>query len=119
MRLPAGLGWLLTFVFVNISFVFFRSPNVPLALHMLKCMLPHAQLLGVAALKGVLPITPYLVLRPVTIGIVLAFLFKTSQQLAESFRPTHITALATASLLLLCIFFMNSTVPKEFIYFAF
>ena len=119
MRLPPWLGWLLTFVFVDISLVFFRSHDVLSALHMLNAMLPHANLLGTAAFKGVLPITPYLFLRPVTIGVVLAFFFKTSQQLAESFRPTHVTAFATATLFLLCIFFMNSTVAKEFVYFAF
>ena len=119
MRLPAWLGWLLTFVFVDLSFVFFRSANVPAAIRMLDAMLPHAHPLGTAALKGVLPLTPYLVLRPITIGIVLAFFFKTSQQLAEKFRPTHHTAFATAALILVCIFFMNSTATKEFVYFAF
>ena len=119
MKMADWLGWLLTFVFVSISFVFFRSANVPAATHMLNAMLPHAHPLGIAALKGVLPITPYLVLRPVTIGVVLAFFFKTSQQLAERLRPTHATAFATATLILLCMFFMNSTVAKEFVYFAF
>ena len=117
--MPDWLGWLLTFVFVNISFLFFRSANVPAAMHMLNAMLPHAHPLGTAALKGVLPLTPYLVLRPITIGIVLAFFFKTSQQLADKFRPTHLTAFATAALILVCIFFMNSTAAKEFVYFAF
>ena len=119
MKMADWLGWLLTFVFVSISFVFFRSANVPAATHMLNAMLPHVNPLGTAALKGVLPITPYLVLRPITIGIVLAFFFKTSQQLAERFRPTPATAFATATLILLCMFFMNSTVAKEFVYFAF
>jgi D-alanyl-lipoteichoic acid acyltransferase DltB (MBOAT superfamily) len=118
-KMPAWLGWLMTFVFVNISFVFFRSANVPSALHMLGAMLPHANPFGSAALKGVLPITPYLVLRPVAIGIVLAFFFKTSQQFAERFRPTHVTALVTATLFLVSVFFMNSTMAKEFVYFAF
>jgi D-alanyl-lipoteichoic acid acyltransferase DltB (MBOAT superfamily) len=119
MKMPAWLGWLVTFVFADLSFVFFRSPDVPSAMHMLYALLPNTHMLGVAALKDVLPMTPYLVLRPVIIGVALAFFFKTSQQLAESFRLTHFTALATASLLLLCMFFMNSTVAKEFVYFAF
>jgi D-alanyl-lipoteichoic acid acyltransferase DltB (MBOAT superfamily) len=119
MRLPAWLGWLLTFVFVDVSFVFFRSPNVPLALHMLNSMLPGRDLFDTAALTGVIPMNVHLLLKPVAVGVVLAFFFKTSQQLAEKFRPTHITALATAALLLVCLFFMNSTVAKEFVYFAF
>ncbi len=118
-KMPAWLGWLVTFVFVNISFVFFRSANVSSALRMLNAMLPHAHLVGVAALKSVLPITPSLLLRPVAIGMVLAFFFKTAQQFAERFRQTHVTAFATATLILLCMFFMNSTPAKEFVYFAF
>jgi D-alanyl-lipoteichoic acid acyltransferase DltB (MBOAT superfamily) len=118
-KMPAWLGWLLTFAFVNISFVFFRSPNVPLAMHLLKAMLPHANLLNLEALETVLPFTPYILLRPVTIGVLLAFFFKTSQQLAEKLRPTHFTAFATAALMLVCLFYMNSSVAKEFVYFAF
>lgn len=119
MKLPAWLGWLLTFVFVDVSFVFFRSPNVSSALHMLNSMLPHGNLFGAAALTGVIPLNVHLLLKPVAIGVVLAFFFGTSQQLAEKFRPTHVRALATAALLLVCLLFMNSTVAKEFVYFAF
>ena len=119
MRLPAWLGWLLTFVFADVSFVFFRSPNVPLALHMLNSMLPHRDLFGTTALTDVIPMNAHLLLKPVAAGVLLAFFLKTSQQLAEKFRPTHVTALATAVLLLVSVLFMNSTVAKEFVYFAF
>jgi D-alanyl-lipoteichoic acid acyltransferase DltB (MBOAT superfamily) len=119
MKLPAWLGWFLTFVFADVSFVFFRSPNIPLALHMLNSMLPHGDLFGTAALTGVIPMNLHLLLKPVAVGVVLAFFFKTSQQLAEKFRPTHVAALATAALLLVSFVFMNSTVAKEFVYFAF
>jgi len=119
MKMPDWLGWLLTFVFVDMSLVFFRSPNVPSAVHLITSMMPHHNLLGSAALQGVLPIASLFKVRPITIGIVLAFFFKTSQQMAEKFRPTHVTAFATAALLVSCLFFMNSTAAKEFIYFAF
>ena len=118
-KMPDWSGWLLTFVFVNISFVFFRSPNAGFAVHLLGAMLPHAHLFGTAALKGVLPLTPFLIVRPVTIGVILAFFFKTSQKMSEAFRPTYATAFATAALMLLSMFFMNSTIAKEFVYFAF
>ena len=119
MKMPDWLGWLLTFAFVNISLVFFRSPNVPSALHLIGTMLPHRDLLGSSALEGIFSVSSLFSLRPITIGIILAFFFKTSQQMAEKFRPTHLTAIATAMLLVSCLFFMNSTAAKEFIYFAF
>ncbi len=53
-KMPAWLGWLMTFTFVNISFVFFRSPNVPAAIHMLYSMLPHPHMLDLWALNSVL-----------------------------------------------------------------
>ena len=87
MKLPAWLGWLLTFVFVDISFVFFRSSNVPSALHMLNSMLPHADLFGTAALAGVIPMNVHLLLKPVAVGVVLAFFFKTSQQQCREIPP--------------------------------
>jgi D-alanyl-lipoteichoic acid acyltransferase DltB (MBOAT superfamily) len=119
IKMADWLGWLLTFVFVNVAFVFFRSPNVPSALHLLGAMLPHSDLFGISALKGVLPLTPALLVRPIAAGIVLAFFFKTSQEVAKDFVRSNRTAIATAVLFALAIFYMNSTVAKEFVYFAF
>ena len=61
----------------------------------------------------------HILLRPVALGVLLAFFFKTSQQLAEKFRPSKVTVLATAALILVSFLFMNSTAAKEFVYFAF
>ena len=119
LKMPDWLGWVLTFVFVNITFVFFRSPTVTLALHMLHAMVPHPGLLGMKELKGVLPMTPVLMIRPVMIGIVLAFFFKTSHAIAEESAWNYRTVAATAVLLGLSIFYMNSSPAKEFVYFAF
>ena len=118
-KMPGWLGVALTFGFVNITFVFFRSPGIGPALHLLSRMLPHANLFGVAALKGVVPFSPTLLLRPVSVGVAAAFLFQTSAELAKAFRPNLSTAGATAALILVSLFFMNSTVVKQFVYFAF
>ena len=53
------------------------------------------------------------------IGVVLAFFFQSSSELAASFQPTGKRALATAALLVVCLFFLNSSVAKQFVYFAF
>ena len=119
LKMPDWLGWVLTFVFVNITFVFFRSPTVTLALQMLHAMMPHAGLLGTKELKGVLPMTPVLIMRPVIMGIVLAFFFKTSHAIAEESAWNYRTVATTAVLLGLSIFYMNSSPAKEFVYFAF
>ena len=119
LKMPDWAGWLLTFVFVNISFIFFRSPNLGAALHMVKSLLPHAPLLDRSALSAVLPSTPTLLVKPVAIGVVLAFFFKTSAELAKEFQPHPVTAGAVLCLVVVCFYFLNSTVAKTFVYFAF
>jgi alginate O-acetyltransferase complex protein AlgI len=119
LKMPDWLGWLLTFVFVNTAFVFFRSPSVASALRMISAMLPHTNLFGAAALRAVVPLTPTLIVRPVAIGAILAFTFRSSRELAKAFRPTMATAGAAAALILVALFVMNSTPAKQFVYFAF
>jgi D-alanyl-lipoteichoic acid acyltransferase DltB (MBOAT superfamily) len=119
LRMPGWLGWLLTFVFVNVTFVFFRSPTVAAALHLIWSMLPRANLFGTMGLHGVLPLTPLTVVRPVAIGAVLAFAFKSAPELVKAFRPSLATAGAAAGLIGLALFFINSSPAKQFVYFAF
>jgi hypothetical protein len=66
-----------------------------------------------------MPWTPTVIVRPLGIGIVLAFFFKSSSELAAAFKPTGTRALATAALFVVCFFFLNSSVVKPFVYFAF
>jgi len=120
MKMPDWLGWLVTFVFVNISFVFFRSPSIGSAQSMLMAMLPHSPLAGLGTLRAVFPpLTAASVVRPVAIGIVAAFWFKSSAEMSKTFRPTALTACATAALMVLSFVFVNSTTAKPFVYFAF
>jgi len=118
-RLPDGVGWALTFLFVNASFIVFRSPSLPAAWQMLKGLLPHHNLFGRELLATVVPFAPSVLLRPVVIGTVLAFFFKSSWDLASEFRPTWRTSMGTAALLVATLLFLNSSVVKQFVYFAF
>ena len=118
-KLPRGVDWLLTFLVVNAAFVVFRSPNLAAGAKFLATMMPHGNILGTDLLSTVIPMTPTILIRPVVIGIVLAFFFKSSAQLAESFSPTVRRSLATAALLVVGLFFVNSSAAKQFVYFAF
>jgi D-alanyl-lipoteichoic acid acyltransferase DltB (MBOAT superfamily) len=119
LKMPDWLGRLTTVVFVNITFVFFRSHSVGAANHMLASMLPHLPFTSMGALGAVLPLTPYTLLRPVAIGTVAVFWFKSSLELSNDFRPTLRSSFATVVLILLSFIFINSTEAKPFVYFAF
>jgi D-alanyl-lipoteichoic acid acyltransferase DltB (MBOAT superfamily) len=118
-KMPDRLAWLITFLFVNFTFVFFRSPNLGIAFSFIRAMLPHANPLGVEALRGVIPLTPTLLVRPVFIGVALVFFAKSSMQLSRQFQRTPVTALASAALVLIGLLYMNSSPAKQFVYFVF
>jgi len=118
-KMPDWLGWLVTLIFVNITFVFFRSPSIPAALNLLASLLPHTNPFGFRNLALLLPLTPLTLLRPVVAGVVLAFAFQTAGEMAGNFRKSVLTAVAAAALLLVSMLFINSTVAKQFVYFAF
>jgi len=119
LKMPDWLGWMLTFAFVNVAFIFFRSPSVPAALHMIWSMFPHVNLFGTMALQAVLPLTLLTLARPIAVGAILAFAFKSAPELVKVFRPSLATAGAAAGLILLALFFINSSPAKQFVYFAF
>ena len=118
-KLPRGVAWLLTLLWVNAAFVVFRSPTLGAAGELLGAMIPHGDVLGTATLETVLPLTPTIVFRPVVLGVVLAVFFKSSAERADAFTPTFQRAMATAALLVVSLFFINSSVAKQFVYFAF
>src|SRR5438477_6653195 len=93
------LGWLVTFIFLSTTIVFLRASSLPAAMHMLSRLLPNGNILRHSALEGLLPASPTALLRPVGLGVVLAFFFKTSMEYAKAFRPSFRTALASAFLI--------------------
>jgi alginate O-acetyltransferase complex protein AlgI len=83
-RMPAWLSWIITFGFVNLSFVLFRSKDLAMAGRFYSYMLvPQENLFGISALRWALPMTPVTLVRPVVFGVVCAFFFSTSTDLHE------------------------------------
>lgn len=119
MEMPDWLGWLVTFTFLSLTFVFLRAASLSSAAHMLSRMLGGGRILGYTALTGLLPASPTVLLRPESLGVVLALFFPTSMQYAMGFKPTLRSAMATAGLLTVAIFVINSAPARVFAYFAF
>ena len=119
-KLPPGAGWLLTFLLVNAAFVVFRSPDLPAAGAMLLDMIPHGgDMFGTSLLATVVEFKLSTLVKPVVVGVVIAFAFKSAWERALSFKPTLAASLATSGLFVLSFLYINSSVAKRFVYFAF
>jgi D-alanyl-lipoteichoic acid acyltransferase DltB (MBOAT superfamily) len=121
MKLPAPLAWALTFGFVNLAFIFFRSPDLTTAAHIVTRLvpLPGHGLLGRAVLSDVRTIGISTLAPPLLAGVVAAFVGKNSNDLTRTFRPTLVTAGGATALFLLSFLYMNSNIVKRFVYFNF
>ena len=118
-KLPRGLGWLLTFLFVNAAMVVFRSPDLPTAGRMFAAMLPHAHNLDWTVLATAVPVGPGLIMQ-LCVPIVLVQLIQYRLGRLD-LRLPWMPALGRAvaySLLLYCIVF-HGAAPKAFVYFQF
>ncbi|HXH41293.1 MAG TPA: MBOAT family O-acyltransferase [Thermoanaerobaculia bacterium] len=132
-RLPAAAAWALTLAWINLSFIFFRLPDLHSALHVVRMLLPFDNpfggsgiLLPVSARTGMLQIAEvvsrpalWTVGLPALIAAPLAVLGPSSHWWLDDFRPTIATAAAVAALLLIAFLFMNSANATDFIYFRF
>ncbi len=119
--LPKFASWLVTMALVAFANVFFRSPTLKAALaylpHLFSWHHPFAttnisQMNGAGLMVGV-----YVVVQ--IAGAVIAVTGKSSEQLAREFTPTYRTLAATVSFTVIAWLFLNSSISKPFVYFAF
>ena len=130
-KMAPWLGWLITFNFVNISFIIFRAKDLKEAGHVLKGMLGmqglHIPKLGIKPLLALkeygAKIGPYMTndeniqLLMIVLAFLLIFKGKNSLELETSYQPKTKLTMAAAALFVLCLFGMNRV--SEFIYFNF
>lgn len=113
IRLPGFVAVIITFLFVNAAWVFFRAPDLGSALRLLAAMVtPDAG----SAMKLANP--PYGVM---SLAAILSFGFPASQRIAfESRIATHPVGAALAGAMVAAsILAMNTAVPSPFLYFNF
>jgi alginate O-acetyltransferase complex protein AlgI len=120
-KLPAALSWFITFSFVNIAFILFHSRTLADAASRIVRLLPLHHIFGVANLDTMRQqgIIFHYVALPLLIGVFVAFLGKSSEELSREFRPTVVNSAAVVALTLVTWIFMNSTMGTPFVYFAF
>ena len=127
--LPDLMAWIVLLVFINITWVFFRAPDLPGAVAMLKAMVgvngaalpaPLAEILQVDFFRGeFMPGLPLKMQCPVWVAgaALIAFFAPGSFELGDRFRPSLRTGLAAVFLLGLSVLNLNRV--SEFLYFQF
>lgn len=119
--LPDFICWLLTIAVVDLAFVFFRAGTLPAAMRYLPQLVNIRNLIGTTNLSQMngtgFMVAVYLVVQ--VVGTIVAFTGKSSENLAANFRPTTLNSLATVAFALIALLFLNSSISKPFVYFAF
>ena len=117
VRLPYGLAWGLTFLFVMVTWVFFRARTMADALAMLRAMVGLAQ--APFRVSDLLALDTSAAISAVVVVAALAIVAagKNSNALVATFKPDWRTALFTGSALVLAVLQFARVSP--FLYFNF
>jgi len=115
IKIPLIMAVLMTFLFVNTAWVFFRAQNITEALSILGAMTGFSPVAGFTVLHGV-PASEIIV---AVVSIAAVFAAPNTNRLAETFRPSIMTALGLTAVILIGLLYLNSSVPREFIYLDF
>ncbi len=120
-ELPDPICWFLTLAVVDLAFVFFRAGTLPVAL----AYLPHLVSLrhpfstaNLVQMNGAGIMVAVYVLAQIA-GVAAAFFDKSSEALAQNFKPATLNLVATCVFALVALVFLNSSMSKPFVYFAF
>jgi alginate O-acetyltransferase complex protein AlgI len=111
IKMPHWLAWFITFMFINVTWVFFRAKDWAESIRILKGM---TGLSGIT-LSGITTLAPILLLIVIFLPIVV-FAPNSSEKM-ENLRPTLRTALFIAILFIVSLLYFNRI--SEFLYFNF
>ncbi len=112
-KMPDWLGVVITFLFVNIAWIFFRATSWQDAMNVLKAMFGFGQSVSEFTL-----ITDYHFIPVWIVGVVLLFT-KNTNELTMMFRTEKSYAWRTVLLIVVNLIFLNSILNQEFLYFDF
>lgn len=119
-KMPNWLGRVLTFGFVNVCFVVFRSRDISSAITFLGRMtVPRTFELTILRSLAVDQRSLVTLVPEVIAGLTAVLFFRTSAELARDFRSTRLGAALAAALLLLGWCFVDTSRAKTFVYLGF
>lgn len=119
VKLPKLLAGFITFNFINIAWVFFRAESIRDASNMLKAMFGLTVLSGGSLFEHISGKQQYFSWLILAVSLVTIFFMKNTNSIPERFQPTGWRLAYQVAVILLGLFFLNSTMPREFIYFDF
>ncbi|MGG3307249.1 MBOAT family protein [Paenibacillus lautus] len=111
IAMPRLLAWTITFVFITVTWVFFRAESWVQAMRLLK---------GMSGLSGIHLYLNDAILEPLAIIVVIApivLLCRNSSELSVSFRPNSKQAVVCAVLFVISLMYITRI--SEFLYFNF
>ncbi len=118
-RLPFLLSWAMTFLFVHLAWVLFRATSFRSALRQLEALAGLTGLFSMKMFYHVHIFDRVLYLTILGFGLAAALFLPNSRALTERLTFTRANVAKVVALLLISFLFMNSTTPKEFLYFDF
>ncbi|MGE5543996.1 MAG: MBOAT family O-acyltransferase [Bacillota bacterium] len=116
IKLPRLLAWFITFNFVNVAWVFFRAADFTDALRVLHGMFYPAAWGGFNVFTSIGAANLYLTIPVAIIAVVMLLLKQNSNSFTLDISPMNRKVYLLAILVIVSVLFLNSSVPKEFIY---
>jgi uncharacterized membrane protein len=116
MQMPRVLAIFITFNFVNIAWVFFRAKSVHDALNVLRAMVGLNSFIGLSAFETVGRLNSAVALIIGCVAVLALFASRNSNLMPQDFQPSRSMVLVTSVLIVISLLFLNSSIPKGFIY---
>jgi alginate O-acetyltransferase complex protein AlgI len=115
--MPGPLGWLATFTFVVVSFVFFRSSTVPQALHMVTSMFAvRGRLFDYEPWTGIDRVDQVMGIGWMLFGVTVLCRAPSSMEIERSFKPSWKNALLALALAGVACIYLNGVMSRSFVY---
>lgn len=115
--MPGPLGWLATFTFVVVSFVFFRSSTVNQATHMVTSMfVAQSNLFNYEPWTGIDRVDQVVGIGWMVFGAAILFRAPSSMELQRTFKPSKTTAAFALAMAVVACIYLNSVMSRSFVY---
>jgi len=117
LPMPPRIGWLLTFTFVVISLVFFRSPTATHAVDMLRSMFTlNGGLFNYEPWMGIEHVDQVLGITWMLIGAGIVCWAPSSMEMERTFKPSWRVAALTIAMAVVACGYVNGVVSRSFVY---